>query len=168
MELNYRPTFNSFQDNSDLNFWRHSARLLVYKQFARNTRFEINNDYLETEDPTDESPDYTPEDPSQGPGIQTDLLRRGRNRYRIYSGQASLANQFGSRDNIRGSVRYTLRQDIDRYDAEQVDDYNEIQPALNFEYWFTQRWGVETYGFYSNRTYDERNDREEYSGYLRR
>lgn len=38
---------------------------------------------------------------------------------------------------------------------------------MGFEYWFVQRWGLEAEGYYSNRKYKDRNDREEYSGYLR-
>ncbi len=167
LELNYTPTYHAFADNSDLDFWRHAARLLVYKQLARNTRLELTNDYLETEDPLDESADFAPDDPTEGPGIDADRLRRGRNRYRTYNGALSLAHQFGARDSIDLSLRYRLREDIDTVAGVPVDDYTELSPLLGFEYWFTQRWGIETEGYYSNREYDDENDREEYTGYVR-
>lgn|GEM_PF-1167800 len=167
LELNYTPTYSTFADNSDLDYWRHTARLLVYKQLGRNTRFEFTNDYLETEDPTDEAPDYTPDDPTQGAPIETDPNRRGRNRYRTYSADASLRHQFGTRDNIETAVRFNYRVDIDTPISGTAEDYTEVSPRLGLEYWFTQRWGMEADGFHSNRTYDERNDREEYTGYMR-
>jgi len=167
LELNYTPTYNAFAHNTDLDFWRHTARLLIYKEFTRTTRLELTNDYLETEDPTDETRDFSPDDPTEGPGIDADRLRRGRGRYRTYGAAASLAHQFGERDHLNLAMRYGYHEDIDTFPGIRVEDYTELRPQVGFEYWFTQRWGMEANGYYSDRTYDDRNDREEYTGYLR-
>lgn len=167
LELNYTPSYSAFADNSDLDFWRHAAHLLLYDELGRNTRLELTGDFLDTEDPTDETADFTPDDPTSGPGIDADRLRRSRTRYRTYAAAASLAHQFGARDNFRLAMRYGQHEDIDTLPGVDVEDYTELRPLVGIEYWFTQRWGMETEGYYSNRSYDDENDREEYTGYIR-
>lgn len=166
-ELNYTPTFNSFAYNSDLNYWRHEARVQLNKSFSRNTRIELTDNYLETEDPLDESQDFSPEDPTTGPGVDPDRLRRGRDRYRTNRASAVMTHQFGPRDNVSLAMRYNFHEDIDTYPGVRVEDYTELRPSLGLDYWFSQRWGMELDGYYSKRNYEERNDRNEYTGYLR-
>jgi len=167
VELNYTPTYNAFADNSDLNYWRHAARLRAWNDFSRNTRFEFINDYLESEDPLDETADFTPDDPLQGPSIDPDYNRRGRGRYRINAAEASLTHQFGAKDRIYGTFQYSFLEDVDTFAGQPVDDYTNLRPAFGLDYWFSQNWGTEIEGFYSNRDYEEKNDRQEYTGYFR-
>ena len=167
MELNLNPALVSFANHSELNYWRYAARAHLWNDLSRNTRVEITDDYLETEDPLDESADFTPDDPTTGPVIGTDESRRDRNRYRTNITEGRLSHQFGARDNVYVSLLYGLLEDIDPQDNEEVDDYTNWQPSLGLAYWFAQRWGVELNGYYSARDYTDENDREEYTGYLR-
>ena len=167
IEFNYVPIFNAFEENTDLNYWRHSARLNIYKLFSRNTRFSFTNDYLDTESPRDETTDFYPEDPAQGPGIGEDPYRRGRSRYRVFASEMSLNSQIGERDLIEVLFGYSFLEDVDIVESEPVNDYTELKPIIRFDYWFTQMWGMESEIYYSNREYEDRNDREEYTGFLR-
>lgn len=167
LELNLNPSYNAFADHSELNYWRYSGRLRLWNDPARNTRLELISDYLETENPRDQSTDFTPEDPSTGPAIRSDLNRRGRNRYRNSVSTASLSHQFGARDQLRTAVLYSYREDIDTVSGQQVNDFTNWQPSLGLEYWLAQRFGVAFDGYFSSRDYTDRNDRQEYFGDLR-
>lgn len=167
LELNLNPSYNAFANHSELNYWRYNGRLHLWDDPARNTRLELTSDYLETENPRDQSTDYTPEDPSAGPGISQDLNRRGFNRYRASASTASLSHQFGARDRLRVAVRYDFREDLDTITGQPVNDYTNWQPSLETEYWLAQRFGISFDGYSSSRDYVDRNDRQEYFGNIR-
>ena len=165
LELNYNPSYSVFADFSDLNFWRHAGRIRAWNDFRRNTRLSLTNDYLETESPRDAVLIGT--DPLGQPLVGVDLNRQGRTRYRRNTAEASLTHQFGAKNNIYSTLRYSLLEDIDTFEDVPVDDYTFWEPMLGLEYWFAQRWGFQFDGFYSVRDYDNRNDREEYTGTAR-
>jgi len=172
LELNYMPTFNSFADHSDLDYWRHAARVSAWNDFSRYTRFEASDDYLETENPLDETAPVVVGGPVEGPVVDPDFYRRGRNRYRTNVAQARLIHQFGANDRVYVGVLHSLLKEIDTTPGVPVDDYTNLQPLLGLSYWFTQRWGLEMEGYYSDRNYvrtidGQNNDREEYNGSLR-
>jgi hypothetical protein len=167
LELNYTPTFSSFADNSDLNYWRHEAGLRTWNDFTRNTRFEITNSYLETENPQDGSTLLITGDPFEAPIIGTDIFRRGRTRYRTNIAQARLSHQFGANDNVHVGLRHEYLEDIDTFAGIPVNDYTNIQPFAGFTYGFAHNWSLQTEGYYSSRDYTDRNDREEYTGFVR-
>ena len=167
LELNYTPTYNAFATNTDFDYWRHTGRVLLWNDFSRYTRLEITDTYLETENPLDESEDYTPDDPTQGPDIEPDTTRRGRNRYRTNTAQIRLSHRFGERDNYYLALQHDMHEDVDPDPDIPVRDYRNLQPSLGMTYWFAQRWGIALDGYYSNRDYEDESDREEISGYVR-
>jgi hypothetical protein len=167
LELTYMPSFNKFADNEDLDYWRNSARLSAWNDISRTTRFEFTNTYLETEDPRDNTEDLTPVDPLQGPVINVDLNRRGRNRYRQNVAQARLSNQFGANDLVYAEMEYSLLREIDTPAGQVINDYDNLQPSFGLNYRLSAQWGIELAGYYSNRDYVDQNDREEYSGNFR-
>jgi len=166
LELVYNPTYSSFMDDSDLNYWRHAARLSVWNDFRRGTRLSLSNDYLETENPRDRSIDFAPDDPLEGPAIDVDLTRRGRTRYRRNITEARLNHQYGPRNSFYSAVSYSFLEDIDTVPERPVSDHQIWQPSVGLEHWFTRRWGFSVDGFYSHREYDARNDRQEITGTL--
>ena len=165
LELNYNPSYNLFAENSELDYWRHAGRVRAWNDFKRNTRLLFTNDYLETEDPRDAV--LIEEEPLGEPLIGVDLNRQGRTRYRRNSAEGRLSHQFGSKNSVYSAVRYTILEDIDTFEEIPVDDYTFLEPSLGIEYWFAPEWGLQFDGFYSNRDYEERNDREEYTGTAR-
>ena len=169
MQLVLNPSYNAFADNSDYDYWRYAGRLGFWDQVGRNTRLELTSDYLETENPTDQSANYTPDNPLAGPAIGTDLTRRGRNRYRTEVSVGRFTHQFGPRDNLSVAMQYSHLEDVDPLPGQALEDNTNWQPSLGVAYWFTQRWGVSLDGYYSNRDYVDpsRNNRDEYTGTLR-
>jgi hypothetical protein len=167
LELSYNPTFTAFADNTDLNYWRHAASLTAWHDITRTTRLEFTNAYLETEDPTSGYTFFETEDPLIDPTIGIDPYRRGRARYRTNTADARLSHQFGPRDRVYVAMRHDYWEDIDTQPGVPVADYQNYQPSFGLAYWFTQKWGTEIEGYYSNRDYEDDNDREEYTGFIR-
>lgn len=163
LELNFNPSYSALANNSDLDYWRYAGRLRLWNDMTRGTRLELTTDYLETEDPRDASNDFSPDDPLEGPAIDTDLNRRGRNRYRTIVSEGRLSNQFGARDRLYLALRYSQLEDIDTFPGQDVSDYANWQPSAGVEYWFVQRWGFALDGYFSDRDYVDENDRQEYS-----
>lgn len=164
-ELNYNPSYNSFAEFSDLDYWRHAGRVRAWNDFKRNTRLSFINDYLETEDPRDAI--LIDPEPLEQPLIGIDLNRQGRTRYRRNTAEVRLNHQFGANNNAYAAVRHTLLEDIDTFEGVPVDDYTFLEPMVGTAYWFTPKWGFEFDGVYSNRDYEDRNDRQEYAGTAR-
>lgn len=165
--LNYTPTYNAFAYNYELDYWRHTAQMNIWNDFSRNTRLEITDTYLETEDPLDNTLTTSSDEATQAPEIGTDPTRRGRNPYRTNVARMQLSHQFGARDNLYLAIQNETHEEIDPEPEVDVDDYTNTQPSMGWTYWFTQRWGLSFDGYYSNRKYVDENDREEMSGYLR-
>ncbi len=166
-ELNYAPTYSSFANNSDLNFWRHAGRIYFRNDFSQHTLFEISDNYLETENPLDGTDAFFQDDPSQGSAIEPDSSRRGRNRYRTNLAQMRLSHQYGERDNFFLALQHDLREDIDTNPDVAVNDYTNLQPSMGWTHWLTRRWGIALNGYYSSRDYEDDIDREEIFGYFR-
>jgi hypothetical protein len=167
IELNYSPTYNSFQENNDLSYWRHEASLYTWKQFQRSTRLELRDTYLRSNDPTDESADIEQDGQIQGPAIGTDRNRRGRNEYYTNMTEARAEHQFGANDRFYVAYSYSILRDVDKTPGIAVEDNNISMPSVGLTYDFSPRWGVELDSSYALSDYKEQNDRNEYNGNLR-
>ncbi len=167
VELNYTPSYRKYADNTEFDGWRHSASFLAWKEYKRNTRFELRNTFLRTEDPADESDDIDVDDPLVGPAIESDRNRRGREEYYTNSTEARVSHRFGADDQVFGGTRYRIFRDVNTPEDDESDDSDILEPFAGFAYWFSVRWGVEGDGSYSNRDFKDRNDREEFSGTAR-
>ncbi len=167
LELSYIPTYNSFANNDHLDYWRHEASLHAWKQFLRNTRLELRDTYLRTNDPTDQT--ATVEQPGQPPQsvIETDASRRGRNAYYTNATEVRFTHQFGTADSVYAAYRYSLLRDVDPLPGAAVDDNDISTASLGLAYNFTQRLGVALDTSYEDRNYVDRNDRTEFNGSLR-
>lgn len=162
LEFNYTPSYIMFEDNNDLDYWRHYAHLNYWNAVGRNTRLELTSTYLETEDPRDQSDEAAP-------AIGTDATRRSRDRYRRNANELRLSNQFGSSNSIYGAVAYEFHEDVNPLENVEIDDYEDLRPSLGLEFWLGPRWGLVLDAYSSNRIYedDSRYDRKEYHGSIR-
>jgi hypothetical protein len=167
IELNYNPTYNSFQENNELSYWRHEASLYTWKQFQRNTRIELRDTYLRTNDPTDESATIEQDGPSQGPAIATDRNRRGRTEYYTNIAEARADHQFGANDQVYIAYRYSSLREMDTSPGTVVHDNDDSMPSIGLAYNFSQRWGMEMDSAYAIKDYKELNDRNRFNGNLR-
>lgn len=167
IELNYTPTYNAYQENDDLSYWRHEASLYTWKQFLRNTRIELRDTYLRSNDPTDESAITEQEGRPQGPVIASDRNRRGRNEYYTNMAEARINHQFGANDRVYLAYQYSILREVDTTPGTVVDDNDISMPSIGLAYDFSQRWAMEIDSSYAVTDYKERNDRNEYDGGLR-
>ncbi len=167
IELDYIPTYNSFADNSDLDYWRHAGSFYAWKEVKRNTRLELRNTYLRTNDPTDETGAIDPDDPLLGSAIDADLNRRGRNEFYTNAVEARVTHQFGTNDSFYLAYVYSIRREVDTIPGVVADD-NDIQTASGgIDYNFTNRWTVQLDGYRQDEEYDAQSDRIEYNGNVR-
>jgi hypothetical protein len=167
IELNYNPTYNAYQENDDLSYWRHEAGLYTWKEFGRHTKFELRDTFLRTSDPTDQSTPTVQDGQLQAPVIATDRNRRGRNAYYTNVAQTRLDHQFGANDNIYVAYQYSILRDVDTVAGVPVDDNNISTPSMGLAYDFSQNWGMELDGSAALADYKDRDDRNEYNGSLR-
>lgn len=167
--LNYSPTYNDYDENDDLDYWRHSANLSTWKDIGRNTRIEISDNYLRTNDPTDETVVATEDNQPPEPGIDPDRNRRGRNEYETNSAEIRLTHQFGVQKSIYTAFQYRTLRDIDPVDPNDVDDSDIATPSFGIVYYFNPKWSVEFDAYYANSDYVDvdQDDREEYNGNIR-
>jgi hypothetical protein len=167
IELSYSPTYHSFQENNELSYWRHEAGLYTWKQFQRNTRIELRDTYLRSNDPTDESAAIEQDGQPQGPAIATDRNRRGRNEYYTNVAEARINHQFGANDQVYVAYSYSILRDVDTIPGVASEDNDISMPSIGLSYDFSQRWGMEIDSSYAITDYKEHNDRNEYNGNLR-
>jgi hypothetical protein len=164
LELIYNPSYNMFANHTELNYWRHAGTARIWNDFQRNTRLELTDNYLETEDPRDESRYDRTDTTTAIPDIASDSDRQGRTRYRTNIAEARLSHQFGANETIYGGIQHGLHEEIEPPAGVTREDYEKIQPFVGLGYYFTPQFGVEIDGYFSNRNYADRNDREEYFG----
>ena len=165
LELNYAPSYNWYAQNSEEDFWRHTARFTAWKEYRRNTRFEFRNSFLYTQDPVDSSDVVDADDPLSRPDIESDPNRRGLNTFYTNVSEARVSHRFGAQDQAFGGLRYRILREVDSVAEEENSDESDIwEPFVGFAYWFDVRWGIQVNGLYSHRDFKDRTDREEYTG----
>jgi hypothetical protein len=168
LQLNYNPSYSMFADHSDFNYWRHAANLHGWKDLTREIRLDINDDYLQTSDPRDNTAQYaTTGNLLQGPAIPTDIYRRGIRKYWQNVAEARLTHQFGIRDMYFLAVQNYILRDIQTPVNANASDYTIWQPSAGLDYWFGPFWGLETRLYYAHQDYVSNVDREKYNGTLR-
>lgn len=169
LELSYLPTYSTYENNESYDSWRHEASLYVWKEIKRNTRLELRNTYLRTNDPADETEAIDSEDPTQGPAIESDPNRRDHEEHYTNVAEARISQQFGSDDSFYLAYRYTILREEDVPFGEPVDDNDISTPSAGLVYNFTTRWGMEMDASYASTDYEDEteSDRNEFNGYIR-
>lgn len=169
LELNYTPTYHKFSDNSDLDYWRHAATLYTWKVIKRNTRLELRNTYIRTNDPQDESDAIDPDDPLAGQAIEADINRRGRNEYYTNNADVRLTHQFGSNDSFYLGYNYSLLRDVDIIVGQEPDDNDIRTTSAGIDFSMTSKWTVELDAFHRDSNYEDEteSDRVQYDGSVR-
>jgi hypothetical protein len=167
IRLNYNPSYNMYTEHKALNYWRHAATCNIWKIIQRNTRLEINDTYLRSNDPLDESVRDTEAGEPQGPDIEIDPNRRGRSEYYTNVAEARLSHQFGADDDIFIAVQYRVYREVEPLPYAEVDNYDTVAPSMGLVFHFTQQWSTELDANYEETQYTDRNDRNEYNADIR-
>ncbi len=152
LEINYDPSY-VYSDFDDSDSWRHNADLFAWTDLGKNTRLELNNRFLLTEDPTGDE-DLVRDDEMVVviPGDTT--VRRGRNEYYTNTAIAQLKHQFGIDNFVYTRFLYSLL----RNDDPGIEDNERYQPSVGLTTWFGNRYGLETVAEYERGKFSRDSD----------
>ncbi len=164
IQLNYTPSYFWYNDEDDQNYWRHLASGFGWYDITRNTRIEMRNTFLRTANPSDESDLITQDAPLSGQDITQDLNRQGLEKYYNNVTSARLSHQFGERDNVYIGYRYSVQRNINASPGNTNEEHDISEPSAGLAYWFTNQWGTELEGLFSNRNLEFDEDRDVYDG----
>jgi hypothetical protein len=151
LEISYDPAYVFYDEFDENDSWRHSAGLSAWSDFGKNTRLEITDRFLFTEDPLGED-DFFRDDQVIIPGDTT--VRRGRNQYYTNTAIMTLNHRFG----INNSVYASFLQSFLRNDDPGIEDNDRYEPSVGLSYWFGQTYGIETRGVYTRGVFSQDSD----------
>jgi hypothetical protein len=166
IRINYNPSYNAYSEFEEFDYWRHAASANIWKVFKRNTRLELSDTYLRSDDPLDESDLPLEEGQPEGPGIEADPNRRGREQYYTNVAEARLSHQFGAEDEVFIAVAHRVFREVDPPPGIPTDNYDAVGPSLGLVYHFTRQWSSELEGSYEDTQYQDINDRRESNAYI--
>ena len=110
--LSYDPSYAFYDEYDENNTWRHRADLSAWALLSKDTRVDLRDSFVNTEDPLSEA-DITAIR-TQDPRLPVDTgIRRGRNRYSSNFADVNFSHQFGPADNFRIGYSYTLLENDD-------------------------------------------------------
>lgn len=125
LTISYNPTYASYTRFPENNILRHSAAVGAWGKITDNTRIELGNRYLYTEDPISDT-DFT--------------VRQGREPYQTNTASFGILNQFGKNDSIALRYEYYL---IDNEDP-SLENKEYYRPSLLLMYWMSpSRYALE-------------------------
>jgi hypothetical protein len=151
LEISYDPAYALYNDFDENDSLRHDARLLAWSDLAKNTRLEFSNRFLLTEDPLKED-ELIRDDQIIIPGDTT--IRRSRNEYYSNTAVLRLNHQFGLNDIVFAEFLHSFL----RNDDPNIEDNDRYRPAVGLNYWFSNKYGLETRGEYTRGNFSQ--DRE--------
>ncbi|HPA15598.1 MAG TPA: outer membrane beta-barrel protein [Desulfobacterales bacterium] len=148
--ISYDPAYVFYNEYNEFDGWRHSATFSAWQQMARNTRLEIEDAFLYTEDPVPD--DEFISEFREEPLIEADTtIRRDRETYYTNAASFRLIHQFGASDSVYlGYVYGILRNDDPTY-----EDNDTHTPSVGLTYWFLPDWGVDTRAEYTKGQYSD-------------
>lgn len=167
IRINYNPSYEAYSEFEEYDYWRQGASANIWKVFKRNTRLELSDTYLWSDDPQDEVDPSVEEGQPEGPGIEADPNRRGRHQYYTNVAEARLSHQFGAEDEVFIAATHRVFRDVDPLLDTATDNYDAVAPSLGLVYHFTQEWSSELEGSYEDTQYQDRNDRKESNASIR-
>ncbi len=98
IDLSFDPSYAWYSRFEERNRWRYGGNFLGWGQLSRNTRLEIADTYIYTEDPIDEQ-DFT--------------IRDTREPYYRNTAEGRFIHQFGEEDSFRLNYRYRTLENED-------------------------------------------------------
>jgi len=122
MSLSYGAGYSIYDEYDEYDDWRHSAGFTGWIYSSRNTRLEITDAFLYTQDPADDDG-------------EDDTTRSGRNLYYTNTAGVSITHQFGENDTIRLGYLYSILEN----DDETIEDNSRYIPSINLTYWLVPR-----------------------------
>jgi hypothetical protein len=154
--IEYFPTFVWYNDLSENNTVRHSAKLDLTHLFTKRLQLDLKENYTKTEDPFLEALD---------PNLRSQSVRTTRNPYQRNEASANLQYQFDRHDTVSAGFRHGLLKN----DDPTLDDITYYGPTASLTHWFDVRNGVELTYRYEIYDYDRESgtpSRDDLTGHI--
>ena len=158
-KISYDPSYAFYNEFDEFNGWRHQARFSGMYMIAKNTHFNIEDNFLYTEDPliNDNIAKIRTEDPTS-PIDPT--IRKTREVYTTNYANAGLIHQFGEYHAFRlGYSHYLLD-----YNDPGSEDKQSHNPSAGLTYWFGPKWGFDVTGSYTRGEFEVSDSLNLYQG----
>ncbi len=159
LNLSYDPSYAFYDEFTENDTLRHSAQLSSWTNISRNTRLELNDSFLFTEDPLSEADiaALRAEDPT-APIDST--IRRSREPYYTNTASLGLTHQFGEADSINLGYVHSLLENEDP----SVEDNEKHNPFLGLTCWLTPKVGLKVGASYTRGKFDTSDDFDSWNG----
>ena len=158
-KISYGASYAFYNQFDDFNGWRHNANLSGNYMPGKNTRLDIADHFLYTEDPIryDNIAVIRTEDPT----LPIDTTeRKTRNIYLTNFSRVGLNHQFGKYHSFRLGYSYDLLNN----DDPAYEDKRTHKASAGLTYWFGPKWGFDVDGRYTRGEFELSNDITEYQG----
>jgi uncharacterized protein (PEP-CTERM system associated) len=160
LNLEYSPTWVKYYDYSDNDTIRHNANLHFKQELGKSLSFDLNEDYLKSEEASEVS----------FAGYQErQRFRHTRYTYQRNAASAGLTYKFGPKDKMTIGYRHELLENEDP----SLDDSTVHGPYCNLTYWFNAKNGMDLNYQFTRGEYQQEdgtpsgNDYDEHEGDLR-
>jgi len=161
-EISYDPEYAVYNEYDEYDGWRHSVELSGWSELSKNTRLEVSDSFLYTEDPIIDSDIAALR--AEDPDVLIDsTIRRNRQTYYTNTAGINLIHQFGRADSFNlGFIYSFLKNDDPIY-----EDNERYNPYVGLTYWFAPEWRSEIRGDYTKGKFDDSDDLDGWYGSAR-
>jgi len=158
-KISYDAAYAMYKNYDEFDGWRHNANFNGWSQMAKNTRLDIRDSFLYTEDPIKD--ENLAIDRTEDPEKPVDsTVRKSRRIYYKNFANIKLNHQFGEYHSFTVGYSHYLRND----DDPNYEDNQYHNPSAGLRYWFGPQWGFEIKGEYQLNQYEFSEDIEVYVG----
>ena len=155
LSLSFNPGYVFYKENDQLNGWRLPASLNGRWDVTRRTWFELDDNFLYTEDPVPNRQ----ADPQQGAPPPSDIdttERRGREPYLTNNFRLRASHQFGENDQVYIEYLNRLRRNDDEaLPATNREDSAGHVPSAGLAFWINPQWGLDFVGRYTRGLFEQ-------------
>lgn len=160
--VSYDPSYSFYDRYSEKDAWRHNARFSGWADLSKNTRLDVSDSFLRTEDPLTDADIVALR--AEDAFVQIDnTIRRSRNTYYTNSAAVNLTHKFGETDFFKLGYVNTILEN----DDETIQDNVMHNPSMGLTYWFIPQWGFDAKVSYTKGEYDASDDLNKWSGRLK-
>jgi hypothetical protein len=150
LSLSYDPAYAFYEEFEENDGWRHRASLDSYLDLTKNTRFELTDSFLLTEDPLSEEQIAAIREGEETGRIDP-TIRTTREQYWRNTARARLTQQFGRDDSLYAEYIYSILEN----DDPEFEDSQDHTGSAGLTYYFGPKWGAGISGYYTKGTFDQ-------------
>ena len=160
--ISYDPGYTFYDRYSEKDTWRHNARFAGWADLTKNTRLDVSDSFLRTEDPLADA-DIVALRVEDATAQIDNTVRTSRQTYYTNSARINLTHKFREKNSFNlGYTHYILEND-----DETIEDKESHSPSTGFIYWFSPHWGFDADISYTNAEFDTSDDYDNWKGTLK-